>query len=316
MPTGYLVYNPHAGRYPTGMIAEKTAKILRDYGWRLMIEKARDGSHVTQLARQASEKGSDGFFIVGGDGSLNLALPGLVGTNTALGVLPAGTANVWAQEIGLPTMSLVNWSAVEESAHMLAKAGTHKVDVGFLNRKPFLLWAGAGLDAYVVHRIEPRGRWEKYFAVAQYTASAAWNAGFWRGFNLNVEIDGKDISGHYLLAVVSNIHLYAGGLAELSPDARLNDGLMDLWLFEGDDLIDTVQHAVDLLTGRHLHSDHVSRHICSRLSLETDSHLYCQVDGEPVDENNKVEIMVQKRSLLVFIPENPPHTLLVENETW
>jgi diacylglycerol kinase (ATP) len=311
MPEGYLVYNPVAGRFPAKLMAEKATHILREHGWRLQMYQATEGNQITRLARQASDKGLDAFFIAGGDGSINLALPGLVGSDTALGILPSGTANVWAQELGLPLLSWTRLSALEESAHLMAQAEVQSVDIGLLNERPFLLWAGVGLDAYVVHKIEPRGRLEKYFALAQYTASTAWNASFWHGLDLRVDLDGQTIKGHYLLAVVNNIRLYAGGLAELSPQARLDDGVMDLWLFEGDDIFDTVQHALDLLTGKHFHSDHVFRYPCRSLSLESDSRLYCQLDGEPVSDDKRVKIEVKRLGLKVLIPKQSPQNKLL-----
>ena len=98
MPSTLLVYNPVAGRYPSRMLAVRAAKVLESYGWRVDIETTIDGSQMSLLAQQAVEDKKDSLIIVGGDGSLNKVLPSLVGTDTALGVLPAGTANVWAQE--------------------------------------------------------------------------------------------------------------------------------------------------------------------------------------------------------------------------
>jgi diacylglycerol kinase family enzyme len=203
--------------------------------------------------------------------------------------------------------------ALEESARLLAEANTHAVDIGLCNGRPFLLWAGVGLDAFVVHRIEPRNRWEKHFAVVHYAASTVWNASFWHGANLRIQVDGKEISGHYLLALVSNIHLYGGGLVELSPDARLDDGLMDLWLFDGETLGDTVQRAWDMISGRTLQSEHIFHTPFRRLSLESDSPQYIQVDGEPASGDGAVSIEILPRSLVVFIPPNPPHLLLQDH---
>ena len=158
MPNTLLVYNPVAGRYPSRMLTERAAEVLEGYGWEVEIETAKGGEHIRALASQAVEEKKDSIIIVGGDGSLNKALPGLVGTETALGVLPAGTANVWAQQIELPGLSLTRWKALEESAHRLARGQIKKMDVGLSNDKHFLLWSGIGIDAFIVHRIEPRKR--------------------------------------------------------------------------------------------------------------------------------------------------------------
>jgi diacylglycerol kinase (ATP) len=310
MPTGYLVYNPAAGRGPTEIVTDAAALVLREAGWRVHIIQAQGSTHITSLARKAAERGMDAFFIAGGDGSMNLAVAGLVNSDTALGILPAGTANVWAQELGLTTLNILNNMSLAESALRLSKAQAYYVDIGVCNGRPFLLWAGCGLDAFIVHRIEPRAPWEKHFAVLQYSISALWNAGFWRGMNLQAEVNGERISGHYLLAVVSNIHLYAGGVAKISPLARIDDGLMDLWLFEGETLGDTVQMAWDLWVGRHGQSEQAKCIPCTSLVLKSDSSLYIQVDGEPTQEAKHVEIMIQPKALKVLIPQEAPYLLV------
>ena len=309
MPQGIIAYNPNAGRFPSRMLTERARHVLSQFGWQLSLKQTLSGDHTTQLARQAADEGLDAFFIAGGDGSVNQAMMGLVGSDTALGVLPCGTANVWAQELGLPGLSWTRWMALEESARRLASAKVCKVDIGLCNQRPFLLWAGVGLDAFVVHHLEPRSRWEKHFALAHYGASIVWHASYWHGMNIRVETDGDQILGHFLLALVSNVHLYAGGFANLSPHARLDDGLMDLWLFEGEALGDTVQRVFDLLACRHIQSERVHQVQFRSLRLESESPAYVQVDGEPTDVVNPVTIVVQPRALRVLVPENTPQLL-------
>lgn len=309
MPRAILVYNPAAGRYPSWILTERAANLLRDNGWRISIEKTANGQQITELARKAAGQGMDAFFVVGGDGSVNHSLPGLMGSETALGVLPAGTANVWAQELGLPGLTWTRLMALEESARRLANGRIEQADIGLCNGTAFLLWAGIGLDAFIVHRLEPRTQLEKRLAVIQYATSAAWSAGQWRGMNLRVETDGERASGHFLLAVVSNIHLYAGGYAELSPDALVDDGIMDLWLCEGENWEDTVQLAWNLWSGRHLKSDKVQCIPFQQAVLESDSPLYVQVDGEPLEGDGRVEIEVKRKGLRVLVPADTPQQL-------
>ncbi len=193
--------------------------------------------------------------------------------------------------------------ALEESAHRLTDAQVWEMDIGLCNGTPFLLWSGVGLDGFIVHRIEPRRRWEKNFAVVQYLTSAVWNATMWQGMNLKVLRNGDQVSGHFLMAVVTNIHLYAGGFAELSPNATLDDGMMDLWLFQGHSMTDIVQRAWDLWAGRHVQSDQVQRIPFREIVLESDSPLYVQLDGEPAKGKQRVEIAVRSQALRVLIPQ-------------
>jgi YegS/Rv2252/BmrU family lipid kinase len=312
MSKACIIYNPAAGRFPSRMLTERAADVLRDYGWQVRLERTHTDSDIIQLARQAVDDGNDALLIAGGDGSINHALPALLDGDTALGVLPAGTANVWAREIGLPGLTWTRVMALEESAHRLATARVEKVDVGFCNQRPFLLWAGVGFDAFVAHRIEPRTRWEKHFALAQYATNALRQATVFNGIDLKIHGQDVDLSGHYLLAVVSNIHLYAGGLAEISPHARVDDGKMDLWLFSGNTLIETITHALDVLSGRHVHSEQARCITFEEIQLASDSPLYAQVDGEPIEEGQTMKIVVHRQVLPVLIPEQASGDLFLE----
>jgi len=311
-----MIYNPNAGRFPSAILAERAADVLRANGWTIRLLRTHDAEHVTQLARRAAEDGTEALFVVGGDGTINLAVRGLAGSTTALGVLPGGTANVLAQELGLPGLTWTRWMALEESARRLAGATAREVDIGQCAGTPFLMWAGVGLDAFAIHHIEPRPRGEKLFANVAYAASTAWHASLWHGINLTVIADNLQVSGHYLLALMSNIHLYAGGLAQISPFALLDDGAMDLWLFEGDTLGDTIQMAWDLYAGRHVDSDKV-RHISFKhLRLESDSPLYVQVDAEPLPYHaHSIEIKVISRGLRLLVPKETPRELFGKKES-
>jgi diacylglycerol kinase (ATP) len=313
--TADMIYNPNAGRFPSGILAERAANVLREYGWNVRLMRTHDGNHVTQLARRAAEEGKEALFVVGGDGTINLAVRGLVGSTTALGVLPGGTANVLAQELGLPGLTWTRWMALEESARRLAEARIREVDFGQCGSTPFLMWAGVGLDAFAVHHIEPRPRGEKLFANMAYAASTAWLASLWHGINLRVKANNLDISGHYLLAIISNIHLYAGGLAQISPFALLDDGTIDLWLFEGDTLGDTIQRAWDLYAGRHVDSEKVRWIPFKHLVLESDKPLYVQVDAEPMEYHERsIEIRVVSKGIRLLVPKVTPRILFSQEK--
>jgi YegS/Rv2252/BmrU family lipid kinase len=315
MPNTLLVYNPVAGRYPSRLLTERAAGVLEEYGWGVDIETTSGGEHIHSLACQAVENKKDSLIVVGGDGSLNKALPGLVGTETALGVLPAGTANVWAQQIGLPGLSWTRWKALEESAHQLARGHIKQVDVGLSNDKHFLLWSGIGIDAFIVHRIEPRKQWEKNFTVARYAASAVWSASQWHGISLRIDTGDSHIEGKYMLAEISNIRLYAGGFATLSPQASLDDGLMELWLFDGESLEEVLQQAWSIWSGQHVNSKQVIFKQFDKITLESDTPIYLQMDGEPEFGGRQVSISVLPRNLNVLIPERAPEMLFQANHS-
>jgi YegS/Rv2252/BmrU family lipid kinase len=277
---------------------------LRDAGWEVSSASTRSGEDGTYLAKKAAEKGIDAVFAVGGDGTIGQVASGLIGTKTALGILPAGTANVWGKELGMQPYSFLANNALEENAKKLANASIYAVDVGVCNQQPFLMWAGLGLDALSVQKVEPRFRLEKFFTMPEYATSILLTAARWRGISLKIWADGEEIEGHYILAVINNIRHYMGGMTNLSPDAMLDDGIFDLWLFSGNNMADALRPVVEMWGGRHIDSSHTRRIPFKELRLEADTDFAIQTDGEPRFDTKNATITVKKRALRVLMPEN------------
>jgi YegS/Rv2252/BmrU family lipid kinase len=302
MRRGLLLYNPAAGRLSVRLFVRDLVKSLAASGWKVDVVETLNGSHATHASRQAAAEGYDTVFAVGGDGTAGQVTSGLMGSETALAVLPAGTTNIWAREQGMQPFGWRRWWALTENAGLLANAPVQRVDVGLCNGFPFLLWAGIGLDALVIHRVEPRRRLAKYFAVPQFAASIFWEGAFWNGMNLHVTADGRQVEGHFLLAVATNIRSYAGGMAVLSPEAMLDDGQMDLWLFGGQNLADALRQLFDLLSGRHVSSEQVRCLPFSAARIESEEPFSLQVDGEPALGGRTAELSVRPRALKVLMP--------------
>ena len=189
----------------------------------------------------------------------------------------------------------------EEYEHLLAH-GAQRVDVGLCNETPFLLWAGIGLDAIAIHKLEPRPRFAKYISVPHFFATTVWEATFWDGMDLSIWADGREVEGHFLLAVATNIRRYVGGIAVLSPRALLDDGEMDLWLFSGKHLADAFRHFFDMLAGRHLTSSQARCLPFRSARVESRAPFSVQMDGEPMLGSVKAELTIRPRALRVLMP--------------
>ncbi len=302
MADALLIYNPAAGRFSVRPFLSDVIRPLQECGWRLEVAETVNGRHATQLARLAANEKLRAVFAIGGDGTIGQVAAGLVGSQTALGVLPAGTSNVWARELGLPAFTWFNLRALEANARLLAQAPVCPIDVGLCNDQPFLMWAGIGLDALTVHKLEPRKRFAKYLTTPHYAAATIWNASLWRGLNLRVWVNDRCIAGHFLLAVASNIRHYIGGLAQLSPGAYLDDGQMDLWLFSGDDLTDAFRHFFNVRAGRHLSSEQARCVSFETARVESETAFSIQLDGEPMLGASEIELRVVARGLRVLLP--------------
>jgi diacylglycerol kinase family enzyme len=187
------------------------------------------------------------------------------------------------------------------------------MDVGTCQGIPFLLWGGAGFDAFVVHHLEPRNRWQKQFPSTQYAANVAWFSRTFAGMDLKLKVDGEKMRGTYILALATNIHLYAGGKAEISPSAKLDDGAMDLWLFSGDSMLETLQHLFDLATGKHLDSKKTTQITCQEIEIKSNTDMFLQLDGEPVPPSRKVKFAIKPQALNVMVPNNLPRSLFMKD---
>ena len=254
------------------------------------------------MASEAIREGCQAIFVVGGDGSVGQMAATLAGSSTALGVLPAGTANVWAQELGLPRLGYINWFALEQAAAQLAHGQVRMVDLGECNGHYFLLWAGIGLAAQIVDSIEPRGRWEKLFPTIYYGTMALWNSIGWKGVEFEIQTAEKTWTGKYLLAVACNIPAYAGGLMDLAPGAKVDDGLLDFWLLGGESLRDIVMRVIQLFRGTHIDAPGVDHFRAQKATFITKSSMPMQFDGEPIMIDPPVEFKVHRRVLRVLVP--------------
>lgn len=309
MRQALLLYNPTAGRLPIRLFIGGIIRPLRSAGWKIEVAETISGRDATRMAKQAAAEKYDGVFAIGGDGTVGQVAAGLVNTDTALAVLPGGTANVWASELGLYSFDWLHPGALRRNARLLARVHPRRVDVGVCNGRPFLLWAGCGLDAEIVRRLEPRPRFEKYLSVPSYVAASVWNAAQWHGVDLHVWNGDQSVDGHFLLAVATNIRKYAGGIAVLSPEAYIDDGEMDLWLMSGNNMADAFRHLFDILGGRHLESEEARRLPFSSVRIESETPFAVELDGDPAMNVRNVEIQVQKQALNVLLPPSA-HRLL------
>ena len=302
MRTAVIIYNPTAGRFSVRPFIKSAVEELRSAGWQAEAAATQSGEHTIELAKQAAMEKKDAVFAAGGDGTIGNAVNGLVGSETALGVLPAGTANVWSTELGLQPFAWTRPWALRKNVSILANAPCHRVDVGLCNEVSFMMWAGIGLDAMAIQSLEPRIRLDKFFTMPEYTVSAIWHAAQWSGLRLRLWADEHEVEGDFILAVVTNIRHYMGGLSNLSPDAYIDDGLLDLWLFHGNNLGDALRHAYDLWRGTHVTSEAVHRITFRSLRVEADSPYWIQTDGEARGSTRVAEISVQTRVLRLLMP--------------
>jgi len=302
MRVAWVVHNPAAGRFPSESLVQRAAAVFAAAGWSVRLETAARRDHLQELVLRCAESGADVLVVAGGDGTVGLAASLLRGRETALAVLPTGTANVWARELGTPPPHWAQRGTIELIAERLVNGEIRQVDLGEANGRAFLLWAGTGLDARVVNLVEPRRRVDKVLPTTLYAIHALRSARGWGGLDLEVSWPGGRVRGRYLVAVASNIRSYGGGLLRLAPEARVDDGLLDFWILEGKTIGDTVVRLLQVARGVHLTGSGFVHFRAAQAEFRSSSPLAMHFDGEPGTVQSPVSLRVLPHELRVLLP--------------
>lgn len=309
-----IIFNPKAGTHDLQSHIQQAGDYLKNHGWQLTWCETQYAHHATQLAREVATRGDDIAVAIGGDGTVNEVMNGLVGSKTMLGILPAGTANVFAVDMNIPVPNpvLPNFNTIIEAAqhliHGQVKAiDTAKVTCGDGKSRYFLLWAGIGLDAAVTQTFEKHKSETphlKRLGMARWIGAVLSVIGQFRGTPTKIIADEKIIEGNIILTAISNTQLYAR-LWRLSPDAKIDDGLLDIMVMEGMGFQDSAKFIAQVTLGSHVGQQNVHSLHASRIQIETKEKMHVHVDAEIMGET-PVEIEVLHRSLNVILPQNVP----------
>jgi len=302
-----MIYNPTAGPRDVRRALKRVRSFLRYRGWSVESHLTEKAGDATILARAAAQAGCDVVIVAGGDGTVNEAVNGLVGTETALSVLPVGTGNMWAKQLGIPTHTLTNPLRLREAAAGLAEGSIRSVDVGQVNGRYFLCWAGIGLDAQVTTTMEPRQRRTKRLGVLPYAIAAVLVARDFQGVRTRVLLDSSIVRGRTLLILVSNIQQYIG-LLHIARQARMDDGLLDVFVFKGLGFQYAVRHLLKIVSRRYLQDPRIVHRQARHVEVLTEWAIPVQVDGDLIG-STPVTLDVVPLALRVLVPPGAPRGL-------
>jgi YegS/Rv2252/BmrU family lipid kinase len=313
----YLIINPKAG--PSAF--QKQIRAAENHLVRLgceveRVETAGQGD-ATRLARAAAEAKYDVAVAVGGDGTINEVCNGLVGTETALGVLPAGTGNVYAADMHIPIWGPFNPEAAVKAAEIIVTGQRRQVDLGRLQLEDglcryFLMWCGIGLDAAISRAKSSGSSNTRPLNYASWIVSGLLVAYDFMGTPATIVTDDGEMQARVLLAVASNGQLY-GRVWRMAPEAKMDDGLLDVGVMAGHRWPSTVKHVLGLTLRKHVKDPDFHLYRTKRLTLSAKEALPVHVDAETVG-NTPVEIEVAPLALNVIIPRDAPARLFKSAE--
>jgi YegS/Rv2252/BmrU family lipid kinase len=308
-----LIANPTAGvgagRVNKHRLLEVAVRDLeRDGGHiEVTLEDTREG--VEAQAERGVREEFDGVISAGGDGTVNAVLNGLLRAGTGaniptLGVLPMGTGNVFAFNLGIDR----SW---REACRVIRKGYTRVIDVGLAaepngaNSQYFVLMAGVGFDAKVVEDTSLRLKYVlREFA---YVVNGLQNAVVHKGSKVTLTFDeGEVFKGKSWLIMAGNAASYAWDI-KFTELARLDDGHIDVCLMPFHNKMASVQQVMAILTGQHVERGIARYWKTTGLTIESDPPIPVQLDGDEWGRT-PVQISVHPGVLRVFAPEPRPAT--------
>lgn len=286
-----FVYNPISGNrrlIPVLPIIERFInKDLYDYS----IITTNHKGHATQVAQDYSRRGYDAVIAVGGDGTVNEVGRGLIGTGTALGIIPCGSGNGLARHLGIPMdpFKAVKW---------LDKSIFTDIDYGTINGNPFFCTCGVGFDAKVSDTFSKAGT----RGVLTYMESILKEIATYKDKLYKLSFDNSSEAFECFIVTCANADQW-GNNAFIAPTASLQDGLMDVVVIRPFTPLDAPLLAFQLFNRQLDRNEKVTIRKCRQLTITRQEDGPAHFDGDPIMLGKEINIEMVPHGLKVLIPD-------------
>jgi YegS/Rv2252/BmrU family lipid kinase len=284
-----LIVNPSAGGGRTARLLPAVEAALRGHGTAFRVERTHSIEHARELARSAVAAGEDAAAM-GGDGLIGAVAGELRHTESALAVLPGGRGNDFARKLGVGSDPVA-------ACDVLAGGREQRIDVADIDGHAYLGIASSGLDSDAGD-IANATRLKLGPLVYVYATLRAVRA--WRPARWEVVIDGAPRSFTGYSVAVANSGVFGGGMF-LAPDAKLDDGLLDVVMIGDIPKRRYLGSLPKVFTGAHVHEQGIEICQASEVAFHADRPFNVQADGDPIADL-PATVRVQPGALRVMAP--------------
>lgn len=289
----FTVINPVAGRMKTETIIKTLNRHFEPPEWQLDIYETLGEEQVGDIVGEAVKAGVDYVFAAGGDGTVSEVVDGLVHSGVPLGIIPSGTSNVIAQELGIPLN-------VDKACQMLAgKPADMDVDAIQVGNQFFILAVGTGIDAKVMEKVSREGK--RRFGPLAYAWTTLKVIAGMQPSRFTIIADGKAFQMRAAVVLISNVGTLTRPL-RWGPHIKPDDGRIDINIIRGKDVLDYLLAAYDVLPGGPRRTAHI-RHIQAKdsVTVYADQTLRVQGDGNLIG-HTPLEATVVPGAVKVLVP--------------
>lgn len=274
---------------------KEAIKTVRKEGVKFRVLVPFNKAEKPRIVREALERGTQRVIAGGGDGTINAVAHALIKNTTGkpavtLGVLPLGTANDFARGCGLPVDDLA------ECLRIACNCESRPIDVGVMNKRVFINVASMGFGAEITSTTPVELK--KKLGGGAYTLMGLVKAISLTPYTGRLLIPGQDpIEGNILFGAVGNNH-FAGGGFDIAPNAKLNDGLLDLTAIMHSPGFSIPQLKKELDDPMNPDNRFVYYRQLPEFTIEADQKIHCNLDGEPV-YRKKLRFSILPKQLLL-----------------
>jgi diacylglycerol kinase (ATP) len=288
-----LIVNPVSGKGRGAAVAEQVSRTLRESGLANEVVYSRSPSDPAELARVAVRDRCPLVIGVGGDGLVSQVASELVGSDTVLGIIPAGVGNDFARGLGIPL-------DVAQACAVLAHGDTRRVDVGQANERYFFSVAVMGFAAEVNRKAN---QFRRLRVNALYTMLTVATVFTDDPLFFTVTYDGYERRCYSWLIAVGNTWSCARGMA-LVPGARPDDGLLDACIINGMGKLELLYIFPRVFRGRHIYHTGIETLRGREITVRADSPCEIYADGERIGPL-PVVLKAVPQALSVMVPRPP-----------
>jgi diacylglycerol kinase (ATP) len=290
-PPALVIFNPSAGqKRPLGgaVTQEQITELLAGRGLDFEIVASRTAEEAPRRAATAVAEGRPLVVAAGGDGTIGAIAGELLGTETALGILPLGSVMNVPRMLGLPR-------DLEAAADVLAAGHTRLVDVGEANGRLFYEAASVGLNATIFSAAERLAE-RDFLSVRR----LLWIALRYRPGRITLRLDGETVNTRALMVTVSN-GPYTGLGMTVAPAARLDDGQFDVRVFRHYSKFELLRHLLSISFGRRQYLPHSRTYRAANVRVDAPRSLPVRADGQNLGRT-PLECVVRPAALRVVVP--------------
>ncbi len=285
-----LIVNPISGTRHIPSLGRRLLDRLRSRGFDVEMRLTEYGGHAREIAHEAVREGLDAVLACGGDGTINEVASALVGSRTALGILPNGSGNGLARHIGIPCDPL-------RALDIISAGVVRDCDWCDAAGAPFFCAFGIGFDAAVAHRFAL----SKTRGLATYLKSALEEFRTYEPKHYIVTADdGTGWEGDAMLVSVCNAS-QLGNNAYMAPHASISDGMMDITIVEKSNMFRYTQLGINLMGGALRQSSGLRMLRARKVMIGREEEGPAHIDGEPVLMGRDVTLEVHPGELRIFI---------------